>query len=176
MGIELLTVENSGAARPILEDVKKKIGKVPNIYAAMAHSPASLQALFDFKKALSKGVLSNKEAEVIALVVGQHNSCDYCLAAHTMMAKGAGLTEDQTVAARKGLLKDPKLQALAVLAKAIVEKNGYLTPEDAQEFYEAGYDQSALVEVIANVSINIFTNLFNHAAETPVDFPKPPAI
>ncbi len=176
MSLELLTPENAGAARPILEDVKKKIGKLPNIYAAMAHSPASLQALFDFKKALSKGVLTAKEAEVIALVLAQHNSCDYCLAAHTVIGKGAGLTEEQTVEARKGRLKDHKLQALAVVTKAIVEKNGYLSSEDLQEFYEAGYDKSALVEVIANVSINIFTNLFNHAAETPVDFPKPLSI
>lgn len=176
MRLELLKPENAGAAGPILEDMKKKKGKVANIYAAMAHSPASLQALFDFKKALSKGVLTAKETEIIALVLAQHNSCDYCLAAHTVIAKGAGLTEEQTLEARKGQLKDHKLQAVAVLAKAIVEKNGYLSSEDVQEFYETGYDKSALVEVIANVSINIFTNLFNHAAETPVDFPKPPAL
>ncbi len=174
MAIQLLSVENSGGAKPILEEIKKKLGRVPNIYAALAHSPASLQALFDFKKALSQGVLNNKEAEVIALVVGQINSCDYCLAAHTAIAKMSGLSEDETVAARKVKLSDPKLQALAALTKIIVEKNGYVDAKDVESFYKAGYDTAALVEVVAHVSINIFTNLFNHTAETPVDFPKPP--
>ena len=36
----------------------------------------------------------------------------------------------------------------------------------------AGLDDAALVEVVANVALSIFTNYFNHVAETDIDFPR----
>ena len=35
----------------------------------------------------------------------------------------------------------------------------------------AGYTDGEVVEIVANVAINIFTNYFNHIANTEVDFP-----
>jgi alkylhydroperoxidase family enzyme len=35
----------------------------------------------------------------------------------------------------------------------------------------AGYDDAEILEIIATVAINIFTNYFNHVALTEVDFP-----
>ncbi|MBF0569885.1 MAG: carboxymuconolactone decarboxylase family protein, partial [Candidatus Omnitrophica bacterium] len=88
--------------KQILEGIKAKMGKVPNIYATIAHSPATLEAMMGYNAGLKKGSLSGVETEAIALAVGQKNSCDYCLAAHTVLGKMAGLADAQMIAARKG--------------------------------------------------------------------------
>ena len=163
-------------ARAIFDAVKKKVGKLPNIYAAVANSPATLQAVLDYGAALQAGSLSAKEHEVVALACAQENDCGYCLAAHTAIGKMNGLSEEETLQARSGGLTDPKLSALAALAKDVIASRGHPPAASVQAFLAAGYDAGALVEVIGAVSLNTFTNYFNHLAQPPVDFPAPPAL
>lgn len=85
----------------LLGSVEKKMGQVPNIIATMATSPAVAQAYLGFSQSLSTGQLSARLREQIALVVGETNNCEYCLAAHTALGKGAGLTEGETCDARR---------------------------------------------------------------------------
>lgn len=162
--------------KKVLEGIKAKMGKIPNIYATMAHSPSTLQAMLAYGVGLKKGVLTPKEIEAIALAVGQNNTCDYCVAAHTVIGKMSGLTEEETVEARQGISKDPKMDALLELAVEISQKQGRPLRKVVNAFKEAGYSDAALIEVIAWVTYNLFTNYFNHIAETEVDFPKPPDI
>ena len=162
--------------KKILEGLKAKMGKVPNIYATVAHSPAALTALLEHGNNLKQGVLSAKEIEAIALAVGQANGCDYCVAAHTVLGKMAGLTDAETLECRKGQVPDPKLNVLVRLAIEIVQTGGSPSAKVLADFRSAGYADAALVEVIAWVAHNIFTNYFNHIAETVSDFPKAPAL
>jgi AhpD family alkylhydroperoxidase len=53
-----------------------------------------------------------KEREAINLIVSQVNECDYCLAAHTSLAKMRGFTEEQTIDIRKGNSDDAQLDVL----------------------------------------------------------------
>ncbi|MCW5755817.1 MAG: carboxymuconolactone decarboxylase family protein [Phycisphaeraceae bacterium] len=160
----------TGKAKEIFEGPLK--GKHLNIFKGMANSPAALQAYLGMSGALGQGTLSPAEREVIALAVGQHNECEYCLAAHTMMGKGAGLSEEQTLQARRGELNDAKLNALAGFAKTLVAKNGWAEDTDIKAFKQAGYTDEHVVEAIANVGLNLFTNYFNHVNDTPLDLPK----
>ena len=162
----------SPAAKEILNGLKKKNGKVHNIYASMANSPAALKALLSFKQALSGGVLSDKEAEVISLVCAEVNQCGYCLAAHTAIAKMAGISAEEAKEFRNGNSQDVKTDALAKLVQEIVITQGRPCEEKLKTFYGAGYDDAALTEVIANVALNIYTNYFNHIADPEIDFPK----
>jgi len=151
-------------------------GKHLNIFKGLANSPAALQAYLGMAGALNRGVLSGSDREVIALVAAQHNACDYCLAAHTHMGKAAGLSEDQTLSARRGEMSDPKLDALARFTKALLEKNGFAKDDDIAAFKEAGYDDEHVVEVVANVGLNLFTNYFNHVNDTEMDLPAAPSL
>ena len=151
-------------------------GKHLNIFKGMANSPAALQAYLGMAGALGEGSLSGAEREVIALVTAQKNDCDYCLAAHTYMGKAAGLSEDQTVEARRGEMADTKLNALATFTKTLVDKNGFADEGDIQAFKDAGYTDEHVVETIANVGLNFYTNYFNHVNGTDVDLPTPPAL
>jgi len=168
--------QNATGAAKELFDGPLKSTRI-NIFKGMANSPAALKGLLGLKSGLGEGVLSESEAEVIALINGEVNDCDYCVAAHTASGKSAGLTEDQTVAARKGdSIGDAKLDALAGFVRALHEKDGFASDEDIREFKDAGYGEDAIVEVIGHIAMNTFTNYFNHVNQTEVDFPAVPAL
>ncbi len=151
-------------------------GKHFNIFKSMAASPAALDAYLGMAGALSKASLSAKEREVIQLVVGQANNCAYCTAAHTAIGKSVGLTDAQTIEARRGTLADPKLNAIARFALALHEKRGLISDHDFANFQAAGYSDAHAAEAVACYALAIYTNSFNHMNGTPVDFPEPPAI
>lgn len=164
----------TGRAKEIFEGPLK--GKHFNIFRSMAASPAALDVYLGMAGALSNASLSAKEREVIQLAVAQANNCEYCIAAHTMIGKGAGLTEAQTVEARRGTLSDPRLDAIAKFALKIQEKRGFVSDADLAAFKKAGYTDAHVAEAIATYSLALYTNLFNHVNHTSVDFPAPPAI
>lgn len=148
-----------------------------NIFKGMANSPAALSAYLQLGGALKDGVLTGAEREVIQLAISEANSCGYCLAAHTVLGKGAGLTEAQTVGARRGAISDnPKLSALARFSLALHETKGHVSDAQLKAFRDAGYSDAAVVEVIGVYAAITFTNIFNHVNDTAVDFPAPPAI
>lgn len=147
-----------------------------NIFKSLATSPAALEAYGTFHGALSHGVLNAKERETIQLAIGQANSCDYCVAAHTVIGKMSGLTDAQTVEARRGTLADAKLNALTKFTLAIHEKQGHVSDADLSAFKAAGYSDGAVAEVVANYALAIYTNYFNHVNNTVSDFPAVPAI
>lgn len=167
--------QSSGRVREIFDGPLK--GKHFNIFKGMANSSAVLDAYLGLAGAVGGGVLGAKEREIIQLVVGQANSCDYCLAAHTAIGKGAGLSESQTVEARRGKLGgDAKLEALVRFTVALHEKKGLVSDADLQAFRHAGYSDGAVGEVVANYALATFTNYFNHVNHTAVDFPAAPAV
>lgn len=151
-------------------------GKHLNIFKAMATGPATLDAYLALSGALAKGQLSAKEREVVQLAIGEANACGYCLAAHTTIGKGAGLTEGQTIEARRGTMEDPKLGALARFALTIHEKRGAVNDGDLAAFRAAGYTDGHVGEVVANYALATFTNYFNHVNDTAIDFPVAPKI
>ena len=160
-----------GQVAATLDAVKAKIGKVPNLVATFANSPAVLNAYLGFSEALSAGRLSAEQREVIALAVGQANSCQYCLSAHTLIAKGVGLSEWSILEARAGRGEDPKTDAIVKLAVKVVNQRGRLTDADVGATRDAGLDDELITEVIGHVALNTLTNYTNHIAVTDVDFP-----
>lgn len=163
-------------AKEMLEGVQKKLGKKPNIFLTLAHSPAALQAYLGFSGAMATSSLPGKLREQLALTVGQANSCDYCLAAHTAIGTSLGLTADETMAARQGKAGDANAQAAIKFAQDIVEKRGNVGDGDVKALRDAGFNDQQIVEIVAVVAINLFTNYFNHVAGTVVDFPAAPAL
>lgn len=161
-----------GKAKELLEGIQKNLGKTANIFKLMANSPAVLQAYLGFSAALKGGVLDAKTRERIALLVGELNNCQYCLAAHSLIGKGAGLNDDEITGARKGVSADAKTQAILILSKKIVGTHGNLNDEDVEAAKHAGLNDGEIAEVVANVCFNLFTNYFNHVTEPEIDFPQ----
>lgn len=170
--INPLTIESaSPEASKTLEAIKGKIGMVPNIYATMAHAPAALNAALGLGEALGKSSLSPALREQLALTIAGVNSCDYCASAHTMIGKGAGVSEDELASNLTGTATDSKTQSFLTLAKTIVDKQGHLSDADLASSRNAGITDQEIIEVVAVVAQNIFTNYFNHIADPEIDFP-----
>ncbi len=162
----------TGKARELLDAVKSKLGLVPNMTRAMANSPAVLDGYLSLSGALSKGSLTAKQREQIALAVGQANECDYCLAAHSTIGKMVGLSAEQIMDSRRGTAVDTKSDAVIRFARRLVDERGRVSDIDLTEARTAGLDDAAIAEIVAHTALNIFTNYFNHVAETDIDFPK----
>jgi uncharacterized peroxidase-related enzyme len=162
----------TGKAKELLDAVKGKLGLVPNMTRAMANAPAALDGYLQLSGALGRGVLTAKTREQIALAVAQENGCDYCLAAHSAIGKAVGLTADQVRDSRHGTAVDPKSDAVLRFARTVVATKGRVSAGDLQAVRDAGLDDGGIAEVVANVALNVFTNYFNHVADTDIDFPK----
>jgi len=161
--------------REIFDDLKSKLGFVPNIYATYAHSENALKRYLTF--ANGKTSLNNKEKEVINLVVSEINGCTYCQAAHTALGKMNGFTEEQTIELRTGEATfDSKLDALVKLAGDIAENRGKITDEVLSNFFDAGYTKENLIDVIVNVGEKATTNFLHNVTQIPVDFPAAPEL
>lgn len=154
-----------------LDAVKAKLGKVPNLIATFAQAPAALNAYLTLSEAVTKGRLTAKQRESLALAIGQANSCQYCLSAHSLIARGAGLSSEAIQAARHAEANDEVTDGLLKLAVKIVQQRGVLSDQDFMEAQLAGVDDGLILEVIANVSLNTLTNYTNHIAQTEIDFP-----
>lgn len=154
-----------------LDAVKKQIGMVPNLFKVFAQSPAVLDANLAFSGALAKGVLTAKQREIVALATAQVNECHYCLSAHTLMGKGAGLSADGILAARQGKGDDATDNAIAALARRVTEARGHVSDAELADARLAGLTDAQIVEVVANVAHNVLTNFTNNVARTPIDFP-----
>ena len=162
----------TGQAKELLDAVQKKMGMVPNMVAAMASSPAFLEGYLGLSGAVGKNSLSPKLRERIALAVGELNSCDYCLSAHTLIGGKLGLAESEVLAARRAEADEPFDAAVLALAKALVLQRGDLRDEDLRAARDAGLDDGQIADVLGTVVLNTMTNWFNHVARTAIDFPE----
>jgi uncharacterized peroxidase-related enzyme len=161
-----------GRVKELFDAIKAKLGIVLNMTRAMAVAPPVLEAYVGFVGALSNGVLPAQVREQLALDVGEANRCDYCVSAHSVLGKGAGLTEEEVCDSRRGASADPKANVLLRFARKVLEKKGKIEDADIAAVRKAGYGDAEIAEVVAHVGLNVFTNYFNHVAGTILDFPK----
>ena len=144
---------------------------VPNLFRLIGNSPATLTAFTSFQTALSK-TLDVKTRERIALAVAQVNGCDYCLSAHTYLGLNlAKLSPEEVALNRKGASGDAKANAAVGFAVKVARERGHVSDEDIAAVRAAGFSDAQIVEVIALVAENSFTNYLNEVAKTEVDFP-----
>ena len=165
----------TGKAKELLDAVQSKLGITPNLMKTLATSPAALEAYLSFSGALGAGILDAKFREQIALAVAQANSCEYCLAAHCAIGKMVGLKPEDINSSRESHSTDAKKDAGLKFAQSIVVQRGEVSNSSVDDVRKAGYSDGEITEIVANVALNIFTNYFNHVAQTDVDFPRVPA-
>ncbi|MCI0598858.1 MAG: carboxymuconolactone decarboxylase family protein, partial [Beijerinckiaceae bacterium] len=110
--------------------------------------------------------------EKIAVAVADRDACSYCLAAHTVLGKKAGASSEEMAEAQEGRSSDPKTAAALGFALKLVEHRGQVTSEDVNAVRAAGFNDGQIVEIIAHVALNLFTNYINISLDVPVDFPS----
>ena len=104
--------------------------------------------------------------------MGEQNACQYCVSAHTAIGKLTGLTDTDIEQARDARSSSAKAAAALAFAQKVLARKGQVTDADFEAVRQAGFGEGEIAEIIAHVALNIFTNYFNLAAATDVDFPK----
>ncbi|MGW0734760.1 carboxymuconolactone decarboxylase family protein [Streptomyces sp. NPDC002851] len=158
--------------------LEKQFGKVLNIYGEMAHSPVVLAAYAGMTSAIDEhGTFDARTREAIALAVGAVDDCSYCQAAHTLGGKAAGLSEEQTLAIRRGdAAFDPELDALVKVVREVADEVGEVSDATWDAAIAAGWTREQLAEAFAHVTVNLYTNYFNYFARTGLDIPAAPPL
>lgn len=154
-----------------LNAAEKKFGFIPNLLGVLADSPSALQAYLTLGELLGKSSFTPEEQQVILLGTSVENNCDYCVAAHSMIAlKMAGMPLERVTALRNGKnLEDKKLNELLKFTREVVNKRGFVQKESAENFLKAGYTNQHILEVILGVTMKTLSNYTNHLASTPLD-------
>jgi uncharacterized peroxidase-related enzyme len=160
--------------KELLSTVKQKMGGVPHILGTMAHAPSVLKSYLMMSEAMGESSLSPALQERLSLAISEQNGCGYCVAAHTMLGKMNGLSEEETVQARQGKASDPRDEAALAFARRIMETKGFVSDSDREAAVKAGLDPQQQIEIVGMVALNTLTNLFNHLADTDLDFPAAP--
>jgi len=167
--------EVSTSNQAIFDNLKKGFGMVPNLFATFAHSETALATYLTFQNA--KSSISGKAREVVYLVVSQVNECEYCLAAHTMVGKMSGFTDEQIIEIRHGQVSfDTKLDALARLTKGITQSRGHVDQALVEAFFAAGWTKENLVDAIVLIGDKTVSNYLHSTTKIPVDFPAAPKL
>ena len=155
----------------LLSAIQQAFGATPAMFKTVAQSPAALKMMWSAFGALGGGVIPPRLGEQIAVAVADRNACEYCLAAHTALGRKAGASAAEMAAAQAGESADPKTNAALRFALKLVEARGQVTDADVQALRAAGFDDEHIVEILAHVALNLFTNYVNVAFAVPVDFP-----
>lgn len=162
----------TGRTKELFDIVKSKMGMVPNMMKTLGNSPAVLNAYLGFNAGLNYSSLGGKLGELIALTVANENGCKYCNAAHSFIGGKLGIKGQDITNARNGVSIDPKINAALFFSKEILDTRGAVSNESLQKVRAAGYDDAQILEILAQVSLSIFTNYANILADTDIDFPK----
>lgn len=171
--IEMVNPQSAtGEKKEILSQIHKTFGVTPNMFKTIGNSTAALKMMWAGFGALGVGKLGAKLGEQIAVAVADANRCEYCLAAHTALGKGAGLTAETMSQAQAGKSNDPRTQAALTFAVKLVKEKAHVSEADIASLKKAGFDNEEIAELLAHVALNIFTNYTNVAFDVPVDFPK----
>ncbi|TIK68088.1 carboxymuconolactone decarboxylase [Stenotrophomonas maltophilia] len=171
--VPLIDAANTTADRQaLLGQVNAAFGATPAMFRVVANSPAALQSMWGSFGALGGGRLSPLLGEQIAVAIANRNACEYCLAAHTALGRKAGASSGQMAAAQIGQSSDPATAAALGFALKVVEQRAQIADGDVQAMRAAGFDDEQIVEILAHVALNLFTNYVNVAFDVPVDFPK----
>jgi uncharacterized peroxidase-related enzyme len=157
-------------SRPTLEGVKQAYGFVPNLFGVFAESPAAAEAYAAIGKALQKAGLSAVEQQVVFLSVSAQNACNYCVAAHSTLAKGAKMPDEVLAALReRKAVPDARLQALSVFTQTVMSSSGWVPEKALQAFSDAGFERRHVLDVLTILAMKTLSNYTNHIAETPLD-------
>lgn len=162
----------TGETAAHLDTCRKMFGGTPNLFTTAANSPVALGALLSLFANVGKSSFGAKVGELIAIAVAQSNACGYCLSAHSAIGASLGLTPTAIASARGAESADQPTVAALQLAVAINESRGHLDDAAIASARAAGITDAQIVEIVAHVALNVFTNYLNSVAETTIDFPE----
>jgi alkylhydroperoxidase family enzyme len=172
MSLSLYDIDNapSEATADELRKSQEAFGFVPNLHKALAVSHEALAAYKMLHTAFQSTSFNSAELTVVWQTINNFHDCHYCIPAHTAIAHMLKVDETIINALHNGeTVDDPKLSVLQATTLEITESRGHLSEATKQAFFNAGYGEKQLVEIVLGLSQKVLSNYINHLAETPLD-------
>ncbi|HEU5352159.1 MAG TPA: carboxymuconolactone decarboxylase family protein [Terracidiphilus sp.] len=152
----------------LFDKVFTQRGNVPNMFRVMAHRPeifATMQA--HFGAVLNTGTVSTRLKELIIVRTSQVNETPYCLASHTILARGLGWTDDQLAHLADWSHRNdftPAEKAALRLAETVTRDARAVNDEQFAELSRF-YSEGEIVELLCAIGLFNYFNRFNNALQ-----------
>lgn len=162
------------ATLPILEDIHRTFGMVPNLFRAYANHPALLEANWRKVKAvLLNGSIGRKTKELMAYLISLDNGCTYCVAAHSAVLKSLGVEKPRIDALSLGFYP-PELKAsdvaLIKFARKVNQHWRDVSDSDLEALRQLDIDEAKIIETIGVVELFAGFNRFARTMKVAMDF------
>jgi alkylhydroperoxidase family enzyme len=165
-----------GASRPLLEGVVpfSPTGKLLNLHAQMAHSPAVLAAYTSIRQATAAhGTLEPRVRAALMLATAGVSHSAYAVAVTSQLAVRSGWSPTQVSCLRDGQsLGDEKVDSLVCVVREAAARAGRVSDLTWQQAAACGWSSQELAEAFAYLALTVFTAYFLNYAQTPVDLPS----
>lgn len=163
-------------SQPLLQGAKQAFGFIPNLLGVFAESPATLEAYLQLADVFDKSSFSPIERQVVILAISRYNECEYCVAAHTIIAGRQKVSDDIVQAIREDrAIDDARLETLRQFTTKVIDGRGWVSDDDVEEFLAAGFSRAQMLEIVLGISFKTLSNYVNHMAGTPLDSAFAPA-
>ena len=157
-------------SKPLLDNSIKAFGSIPNLHGVMAEAPTALASYQELHQQFLNTSFTAEEKTVVWQSINVEHGCHYCVPAHSAIAKAMKVDDSLNEALRNGApLGDDKLEVLRDTTLAVVRDRGVVAEEVLQRFFDAGYTQQNLLEIVVGLAQKVMSNYINHFAQTPVD-------
>jgi AhpD family alkylhydroperoxidase len=169
--LPLTATQAPEASKPLLEGIQKGFGFVPNLMATFANSPAVLKGYLALDAEWEKSAFTPQKRTLVLLAASLENSCGYCTAAHSKIAKAFLKVPSTTVdAIRAGVpTGDERTDALVALVRELVSRRGHATPPAIGRFLAAGYTKPQVMELLLGIALKTISNYLDHINPSPLD-------
>lgn len=174
------TVEDAPeATRALLAEMTQfsPSGRLLNMHAQMAHSPAVLEAYVSIRRATGQhGTLDQRVRTALMLTAATADASAYALAIISLLARRAGWHPDQVRALRVGGgVGDERTDSLIAVVREAAGNSGRVSDETWAAAVAHGWDDGHLAEAFAYLGLTVFTSYFLNYADTSLDVAADPA-
>jgi alkylhydroperoxidase family enzyme len=177
--IERHTIQDAPeASRPLLEGILpfSPTGKLLNMHAQMAHSPAVLAAYASIRQAtVTYGTLDPRVRSALMLATAAVSGSAYAQAVTSFLAARSGWSQTEVLALRDGRpLGEDKTDTLVAVVREAATRSGQVRDATWQRAAECGWSSEQLAEAFAFLALTVFTAYFLNYAQTPMDLAAGP--
>jgi len=168
---EIYTLESAPArSKPVLETLQHAFGFIPNIAGAMAGSPTLINSFISVFQNAHSGSFTEDQIQTLLLTNAVTNASPWPVAFHTFLALKEGLDPADVEAIRVGHApKNAKHAALSGLAKSFIEQRGHASAPALQAFFDAGFKEEQVLELINVVAASTLTNYVASVTRPPLE-------
>jgi uncharacterized peroxidase-related enzyme len=150
---------------------EKSNGYLPNLLRILANAPVALETYLTVSSINARSSLSVVAREAVQITAAAVHGCAYCVAGHSLLAEKKAKLDGLVIDELRDRIRvsDPKLDAVARFAEAVIASRGNVTDDELARFRDAGFTDQAALEIVLGVGLATLCNFANNLAHGPLN-------